>query len=165
MGLLETAGKAITFGWPSKIERMYKKSALSDLDRLSDGEGGMSSSKRMGLQSEGLGHIQGTVEDAKREALRGARVGSGQAFNQQKALSKQKLGAQQQMMSSIRQQDLDEAERQRGEAYQKAAMAESMRSQRMNRLLEATKDADVSGTSEAAGIAKRAATAGVLKTF
>ena len=120
-------------GQPGEIESLYKQSALDDLNRLRGGRGGMALSERQAAQSEALGQIQSAAAEAEAEAHRGVAPGSGQAFTAQEGLYKAKLGAQQQAMSNIRQQDLEEAQRQRQEAYQKAAVANQMRETRINR--------------------------------
>ena len=116
--------------FPSKIEKAYKRSALDDLNRLSGGKGGMSPSERMAARSEAISQIDASVQESQRQMARGASLDSGQKFAMQRDLAKQKMAAEQQAMSSIRQQNLEEAQRQRQEAYQKAAMAQGMRERR-----------------------------------
>ena len=126
-GLIKTA-KHLT---PSDIEEAFRDSAIADMKRLTGGAGGLAQSKRQSLSAEGHGAIDRSVEEARREAMRGADVASGQAFAVEKELAKARLGATNQMLSGIREQDLEEAARQRQEAYQKAAMADQMRQQRL----------------------------------
>jgi len=137
-----SAAKGMWAGRKSKIEKAYGKSSLDELGRVSGGEGGMSRSKRQQAQAEGMGQIDSTIEEARAKSLRGANLGSGQAFAAQQELSKQRLGAESQMMSSVRQQDLEEAQRQREAAYMKAAMAEDMRNKRMDRAVKATEGSE-----------------------
>ena len=128
MGTVSAASQLWDKYMPSNIEQTVKESALSDMRRLRGGSGGMSASKRAALQSEAVGQIDSEIQQAQAGAYRGAALSgqSGQAFNRESAALKAKMGAQQQAMSSIRQEDLEEAQRQRLEAYQKAGMAEGM---------------------------------------
>ncbi|QDP54530.1 MAG: hypothetical protein Unbinned2514contig1000_22 [Prokaryotic dsDNA virus sp.] len=159
IGAAGDIAKGVVQGRRSALEKAYAKNALSELERLKGGEGGMSASKRAKLTAEGLGKIDATMADAKREALRGANLGSGKAFTAQKDLTKARLGAEAQLTSSIREQDLEEAARLRNEAYMKAAMAEDMRHKRLSRMQEATKETDIAGDLFDAGQAERDALA------
>ena len=134
---------------PSEIEAQYEQSALDDLKRLQGGAGGMSQSARQTARAEALGQIDSTIAEQQAQAARGAASGaSGQQFIRQAAALKAKTGAEQQAMSNIRQQDLDEAQRQRSEAYGKAKLAEDMKRTRQSMI---TKPSESLGQAAKAG--------------
>ena len=111
------------------VEALFHDSAMSDFERLAGGRGGMSQSKRQALTSEALGQIDTEIAQAQAQSQRGSVASgqTGQAFAQEREALKTKMGAQQQAFSSIREQDLEEAARQRQEAYSKAATARDMK--------------------------------------
>ena len=148
---LANLGKMFFYGRRSKTEKAYERSALDDMSRLQGGAGGMSQSKRQAATAEAMGQVDRAAQEGQRKMLRGANVGSGQAFAAQQAVLKQKGSAEAAALSDIRRQDLEEAERQRQAAYQKAALSESMRGARHERMIKATQGDDAREDGYSAG--------------
>ena len=107
---------------PDDQETAVRNEINADRSRLAKGAGGLGAGARNRLLAEGNQQIQAATNERLANLARGANTeagASGQLATAQNQLNAQALGANAQLQSNVRAQDLAEAERQRNELWQK----------------------------------------------
>lgn len=131
--IVEPLVQAVVSAVPGKMEKMFRKDIIADRARLAGGGGGLSSGRRAQLASEASGQIQAQQGAALANLARGSAMGGGASGLAQAAaagIQQAGLQATNQAMSDIRQQDLQVAEAQRQQLYQRMLAARQMGQQR-----------------------------------
>lgn len=123
-GLMSVAqqGAPLMQAIPGPIERQERKDVKADRERLSGGAGGMSEGKLDLAQQRAGGQIQSAYNQGMAQLLRGGagQTGASGVQGQQVAqLMQGQAGALNQASAGVREMDLAEAARQRGELTQR----------------------------------------------
>lgn len=118
---------------PGGMENRYRRMIKSDIERLSQGRGGMAEGQRQSLQAQAMGNIAAQQRQAMAQLARGQGQQGASGLQAQQVNEVMRAGQQAalQAQGSIRQQDLALAEHQRQGLDQRMQNAIQVRMQRM----------------------------------